>query len=386
MTEPVETSPPLPLCANCGAPLHGNFCYACGQPVKGLIRHLSGIVGDFLDSVLSLDSRTFRTLTPLFFRPGYLANEYFAGRRVRYVTPLRLFFFMSVIAFFSVQLYLEQSGLSDHALVNDHANGDDFSGATTPAEVQDRLDKALTGLKGAQAAPGLPASAEKAIGKAEAKMRKKADARIAYLKAVDEARAKNLPPPKEPQSDWDSIGFDGEPWDPKTHPIRIEWLPEFGNAKLNQMAGNMKSNILRAKDDPKRLLVGLFGVLPQTLFVLMPFFAVLLKFLYLFKRRLYMEHLIVALQSHAFVFFALLLIAWCGLLGLSVDVLAPTTRVLMILIAWWIPLYLLLMQRRVYRQNWFMTIFKYGLVGICYSVLIGIAIAVAFVLSLTAGA
>ena len=75
MTE--TTTPDQPRCANCGAPLHGDFCYACGQPVKGLIRHLSGVMGDFLDSVLNLDSRFFRTIGPLLYRPGYLTEEYF---------------------------------------------------------------------------------------------------------------------------------------------------------------------------------------------------------------------------------------------------------------------------------------------------------------------
>jgi len=48
----------------------------------------------FGDTVFNIDSRVFRSLFPLYFRPGYLTLEYFAGRRVRYVTPFRLFFFL----------------------------------------------------------------------------------------------------------------------------------------------------------------------------------------------------------------------------------------------------------------------------------------------------
>ncbi len=62
------------------------------------------------------------------------------------------------------------------------------------------------------------------------------------------------------------------------------------------------------------MIAGRLSVLPQTLFVLMPLFAVLLKITYIFKWRLYMEHLIVALHSHAFVFQSLLLIMLLGLL------------------------------------------------------------------------
>src|SRR3546814_4700084 len=50
------------------------------------------------------------------------------------------------------------------------------------------------------------------------------------------------------------------------------------------------------------------GAMPATLFVLLPVFALMLKVAYVFKRRLYMEHLLVALHSHAFLCLALLLV------------------------------------------------------------------------------
>ena len=64
--------------------------------MKGLVRHFSSIIGDFLDSVFNIDARVFRTLWPLFAKPGYLSCEYFAGHRVRYVSPVRLFVFLSI--------------------------------------------------------------------------------------------------------------------------------------------------------------------------------------------------------------------------------------------------------------------------------------------------
>lgn len=384
------TTPEQPRCANCGAPLHGDFCYACGQPVKGLIRHLSGVVGDFLDSVLNLDSRTFRTLGPLFCRPGYLTLEYFAGRRVRYVTPLRLFFFLCVVAFFAAQLYLDASG-NDGSVLLERERGErssDIATAKTPQEVQQRLDSALAGMESSLAAPGMPDTARNAVRNAETAVRKQAERRLAYLKSVEEARAQNRPPPPDPsaQGDEDVLSFDGTPWDPKAHPIAIGWLPQLGNDKLNAMAGRMRDNLRRAKQEPKRLVTGLFGVLPQTLFVLMPLFAVLLKVLFLFKRRLYMEHLIVALHSHAFIFAALLLMALLGLGQVWLKDVAPWALAPLgwgvVATAWWIPLYLLVMQKRVYRQGWTMTVLKFGVIGTCYTILIALALSVAFVVSL----
>ena len=48
--------------------------------------------------------------------------------------------------------------------------------------------------------------------------------------------------------------------------------------------------------------------------VLLPVFALMLKIVYAFKRRLYMEHLIVALHSHAFLCLTLLLLFVANLL------------------------------------------------------------------------
>ncbi len=382
MTE--TTSPDQPRCANCGAPLHGDFCYACGQPVRGLIRHLSGVMGDFLDSVLNLDSRLFRTLGPLFVKPGYLTEEYFAGRRVRYVTPFRLFFFLCVVSFFAAQLYMDASGGGAN-LFEDNDRGDSISAAKTPEEVQKRVDEALAGLESSKNAPGVPAAAKKGMEKAEAAVRKQAEKRIARLKAIEEAKAQGKPALDEDEESG-MLSFDGQPWDIKTHPIEVSWLPKFGNDKLNVIAGHMQDNIKRAKHEPKRLITGLFSVLPQTLFVLMPLFAVLLKLMFVFKRRLYMEHLIVALHSHAFVFAALLLMALCGLGQMWLKEIAPVLASplgwAITLIGWWMPLYLLIMQKRVYRQGWVMTLVKYSIIGTCYSILIGVAVAVALVVSL----
>src|SRR5690606_42006472 len=109
-TPPETAETPERRCANCGIVLLGEHCYACGQPTKGLVRHFSSIIGDFMDSVFELDSRILRTLGPLLFKPGYLTNEYFDGRRVRYVSPVRLFVFLSIFAFFAAQWSFDQIG------------------------------------------------------------------------------------------------------------------------------------------------------------------------------------------------------------------------------------------------------------------------------------
>jgi Protein of unknown function (DUF3667) len=374
---------PKALCANCGKELFGPYCYSCGQPVKGLIRQLTSILSDILDTVLNIDSRIFRTLFPLYFRPGFLSNEYFAGRRVRYVTPFRLYFFLSVAAFLLMQASLDSVDLS-HAINIDA--GDSLATALTKQEVLARRDAALGGLTVAKNATGVPDATAKGMDRAADKIRTKADERLAYLQSVEDAKAKGATPPPDPETERRGISFGNQRWDPKTNPIHIGWLPDFVNAKFNLLAGRMAENLNRIRKDPKPFLIGAFSALPGVLFVLMPLFALLLKIFYIFKRRLYMEHLIVALHSHSFIFLSLLLLT---LVNLAHSWAEDSARWLyeplgwvIFAMGWWLPIYLFLMQKKVYRQRWFFTTIKYGMIGLCYTIMIAIGVSVAFVVSL----
>jgi hypothetical protein len=101
--EPISESlenPSPPGCANCGTPLRGRYCHACGQEDADPTRQRAlDLVREALGDVFAFDSRLVRTLVPLLIRPGFLTREYLAGHRVRFVPPLRLFFFTAVLFF-----------------------------------------------------------------------------------------------------------------------------------------------------------------------------------------------------------------------------------------------------------------------------------------------
>tara|TARA_R110002126_G_scaffold15185_20_gene62598 strand:+ start:10364 stop:11302 length:939 start_codon:yes stop_codon:yes gene_type:complete len=86
-------------CDNCHSALQGEFCHHCGQEKKSYIRNISGVVTEFFGEFSNWDTRLWRTLVPLWFRPGYLSRRYVDGHRVPYVPPLRLYLFTSIIAF-----------------------------------------------------------------------------------------------------------------------------------------------------------------------------------------------------------------------------------------------------------------------------------------------
>jgi Protein of unknown function (DUF3667) len=86
-------------CADCGHEAPSRFCPHCGQRQDVHHRDLIALVCDFLGDVFTFDSKVFVSLRWLLLKPGWLTLEYIAGRRTRYVTPLRLYLFFSVVFF-----------------------------------------------------------------------------------------------------------------------------------------------------------------------------------------------------------------------------------------------------------------------------------------------
>lgn len=95
------------VCTNCGNALVEVYCARCGEKQPS---HHDLTVGHFLhDTVhelVHLDSKLFRTLKELMVMPGQLTAEYFAGRKKRYIAPIRLFltfFAISFLAYSSIK-------------------------------------------------------------------------------------------------------------------------------------------------------------------------------------------------------------------------------------------------------------------------------------------
>lgn len=86
-------------CANCGAEIVGPFCAQCGQashPHRSLVH----VVEEFLHGILHFDTKAWRTLPMVIFRPGTLTRNYVHGKRARYISPLALFLFTIFFMFF----------------------------------------------------------------------------------------------------------------------------------------------------------------------------------------------------------------------------------------------------------------------------------------------
>lgn len=86
-------------CLNCGASLDGAFCAACGQQAADPNPTMRELVTEFAGELTSFDGKLWRSLRTLFVRPGELTLAFFAGRRVAYISPVKLYLTCSLLGF-----------------------------------------------------------------------------------------------------------------------------------------------------------------------------------------------------------------------------------------------------------------------------------------------
>jgi hypothetical protein len=86
-------------CTNCGASLAGKYCGACGQQAIDPDPTLREFLHEAAEHLLQWDGKLLATFRTLVTRPGKLTTEYLAGRRMPYLSPLKLYLLCSVLYF-----------------------------------------------------------------------------------------------------------------------------------------------------------------------------------------------------------------------------------------------------------------------------------------------
>jgi hypothetical protein len=91
---------PPAACPTCGHAFAGPYCHHCGERKLGPKEYtFRNFAGSFIETVFSVDNKLLRSLLAL-LRPGLLTADYLRGKRVPYIRPLQLFFFVNVVYFF----------------------------------------------------------------------------------------------------------------------------------------------------------------------------------------------------------------------------------------------------------------------------------------------
>jgi len=107
-------------CPNCATVLVGDFCHGCGEKrpeARDLtVRHFFGEAAQELTSVEH--SKLYHTVVALLFRPGFLTNEWVAGRRKLYLKPLNLCLGVLALSLFVYSVYKPVSMFDVEKFVN----------------------------------------------------------------------------------------------------------------------------------------------------------------------------------------------------------------------------------------------------------------------------
>jgi hypothetical protein len=237
------------ICPNCGTALAGPFCAVCGQNRKSYVRGAWQIAWDIVKEVLEFDSRLARTLVALFFKPGYLSQEFSRNRRASYVPPARLYLILSVI-FFAVLALTSRFGIL----------GLEQQGGGGEARIDISSD---------------PGAAELFADLTEAQ-RERLRAALAHSPNAGGELPAQLHAPESMTGD----------------------APEAATVPTWRRA--LQDWVIGLIEDPGRAYSEFIANLPIAMFCVLPLYALWLKLLY--WRRFYAEHLVFALHLHAYLF------------------------------------------------------------------------------------
>ena len=345
-------------CLNCGTIVHGKYCHVCGQENSEPKETFWGMVTHFFYDITHFDGKFFITLKDLLFKPGFLSAEYIKGRRTSYLNPVRMYVFTSALFFL---VFFSFTNTEDNFKLVD---------SDGPLTHQQR-DSILNKLE-----PKLAKDPDKVNIQRQIDLLKDTSRELTYLDLLpysnDFTVVSTIGGTYRNRREYDSVQTARPAGD------RDGWLKAKWNKRalyLNEKYKAERGSSLSKFSDT------LLHQLPYLLFVSLPFFALILKLLYIRRKKFYYaDHGIFTVHHYILSFILLLFVFLWGKLdevtGWSVwNVLTALT-----IIAW--PVYLYLAMKRFYGQNGFKTFGKFVLLNIMGLVVISILMVLFFLLSI----
>jgi len=327
---------PEVMCLNCGTTLTGQYCGNCGQRARSRLISIWELVRDAFGDLLELDSRLWRTLIPLTIRPGKLTLDYLEGRRARYMPPFRTYLVLSIV-FFLVAFFDPAEELGIFLDAEESSPAAEESSQTAVQEFRDGFVEGLS-------AEGVVESASP--GESAAEVDDASDNGNGFSIRLDD---------------------DGTATDNDCDEIDADDLPDW-------MSSWMTAERLRATcervvaDDGKAFAGKLLDNVPAALIALLPLMALILKVLYPLSKRYYVEHVLFVVHFHAFVFLILTLQIIFSRLTSVLTLSDTISTVTTVAVTLYIPIYVFKAMRRVYQQNWFVTMLKFLVLSLAYVV------------------
>jgi len=368
---PDQDLPPFTHCENCGTKLTGHYCSQCGQAAIDYRRSFGHVVLDVLNEFLNWDSKFFGTLGLLITRPWRLTNEFVSGKRVRHVHPLRLYLLASVVFFFAVNygakgLRLEPGKISDK-------NRADVAAAISEKrdEIQKELDQENLSPEQRRKAEAVLDSLTKPNPSPTASTSPAATTSTSPAATGSPEPSATGSPNESDRREYGALGdrpfvvFDEK----STTPFE-RWLEARAKEKMGEHGTKMGL-----------FITTLFSNLPYMMLCCIPLFAFVLKVLYVRRRIFYIDHLIYALHIHSFFYTGVMLIVF---ITMGLNRVIPGTFAGWIIALLWVTfaIQIFLSIRNVYRQGWFISVLKFFTGGLIYLMVLFLALAATFFVTL----
>jgi hypothetical protein len=308
-------------CLNCGTELGGGrYCGNCGQSARPH-RTLGGLVGEFLASLWNFDTKAWRTLPMLFFRPGTLTREYVYGKRARYISPLAAFLLSIFVMFFAFSTVNIPQNVRDRTDIE--ATTADLAEARQElAQAQAELQRARTnpdpnepaGLEeglaegGLRIAEGAVQRLERQLAQEQARAAAEAERRAAAADEDGEAPAavdSEAPAPAEDAAaDGPSVGVsvNGQPVpEDSTWQEELRAAVDRGDVDVNMGHPALNARALETLRNPDLALSRIQEAASKFSFLLAPMSLPFIALLFLWKRGVTLyDHMAYALYALAF--------------------------------------------------------------------------------------
>jgi len=238
-------------CLNCFHVVENRFCPNCGQENTETRKSFGHLITHFAEDFTHYDNAFWTTIRNLLFKPAYLTKEYLSGKRQRFVPPVKLYIFISFLAFFLLSILPKES----ESVTKNKPKSENKYGKDVDFSFGSERKKAIDSLR-----------------------------KLDQFKEVDFAEYTTI-------AEYDSVQ--------KLKPVakRAGMFERYIEQKIIKVRGEAKKG-----DFKEKFKENLFHNFPKALFLYMPFFALGL-WIFHGKKWFYFDHGIFTLHYFSFMLF-----------------------------------------------------------------------------------